>query len=95
MANRKTAKDYRKELEDIKLQKKALEARIISRAKKLCKQCPDIWITLSGSNCNGYKTSDFINESKLHVLTALSLIELIEKELADRHPHKQTTIDFN
>ena len=94
MANRKTAQDYRKELEDIKLQKKALEARIISRAKKLCKQCPDIWVTL-GSNCNANLTADFIKGDKLPIITALSLIEIIEKELADRHPHKQTTINFN
>ena len=90
---RKTAKDYRKELNDIKLQKKALEARIVARAKELCKQHPDIWVLLSG-HCNGNLTADFVKTEKLHVTTALSLIDVIEKELADRHPHKQTSINF-
>jgi hypothetical protein len=88
---RKTAADYAKELADIKQQKKALEARIVARAKELCKQCPDIWILLSG-HCNGNLTGDFVKVTKLHVVTALGLIKLIEKELADKHPHKQTTI---
>jgi hypothetical protein len=90
---RKTAQDYRKELDDIKLQKKALEARIVARAKDLCKRYPDIWVLLSG-HCNGNLTADFIKTEKLHVITALSLIEVIEKELAERHPHKQTSINF-
>jgi len=88
---RKTADDYKKELQDLKEQRKALEARIIKRAKELCKQCPDIWVTL-GSNCNANKTSDFIKGDKLPIITALSLIKIIEKELADQHPHKQTRI---
>jgi hypothetical protein len=86
---RKTAQDYRKELADIKQQKKALEARIVARAKELCKQCPDVWVLLSG-HCNGNLTADFIKVEKLHVNTALSLIKIVEKELADKHPHKQT-----
>jgi hypothetical protein len=85
---RKTAQDYKKELADIKLQKKALEARIVVRAKELCKQCPDIWVTYASAN--GIPTSSFINMKNLHVNTALSLINIIEKELADKHPHKQT-----
>lgn len=87
----KSGKDYRKELNAIKAERKALEARIIARAKELCKQCPDIWILLSG-HCNGNLTGDFVKVTKLHVVTALGLIEIIEKELADKHPHKQTRI---
>ena len=89
---RKTAQDYKKELEDIKVQKKALEARIVARAKKLCKQCPDIWVTYASAN--GIPTSCFVNMKNLHINTALSLINIIEKELANKHPHKQTEIDF-
>ena len=90
---RKTGKDYRKELVDIKLQKKALEARIVARAKNLCKKYPDFWMCY-GSNVNANKTGDFANAKDLHILSALSLIEFIEKELADSHPHKQTSINF-
>ena len=86
---RKTAKDYRKELDDINVQKKALEARIRARALELCKQHPDFWVVF-GSNVNANKTGDFIKAEKLHVISALNLIEYIEKKLADAHPHKQT-----
>lgn len=87
---RKTAEDYKKELQDLKEQRKALEARIVARAKELCKQCPDIWVTYASAN--GIPTSSFVNMKGLHVNTALSLIKIIEKELADKHPHKQTRI---
>jgi len=91
---RKTANDYRIELFDIRQEKQALENRIIARAKELCKKYPEIWVTL-GSNCNANKTGDFVKVTKLHVVTALSLIEIIEKELVNQHPHKQTKIVFN
>jgi hypothetical protein len=90
---RKTAQDYKKELDDIKLQKKALEARIRERAKELCKQHPDFWVLLSG-HCNANLTADFVKVEKLNVITALSLIEFIEDVLADQHPYKQTSINF-
>jgi hypothetical protein len=85
---RKTANDYRIELFDIRQEKQALENRIIARAKELCKQYPDIWVLLSGC-VNANKTGDFVKVEKLHVVTALNLIEFIEKELANQHPHKQ------
>jgi hypothetical protein len=85
---RKTAKDYKRELEEISKEKAALEARIIARAKELCKQQPEIWVTYASAN--GIQTGDFVKITNLHILTALSLIEIIEKELADKHPHKQT-----
>ena len=93
MTKRLTADDYRRELHSLKLEQLAMEKRIRARAKNLCKQYPEIWVTL-GSNCNANKTADFINVPLIHINTALSLIEVIEKHLADTHPHKQTTITF-
>jgi hypothetical protein len=87
MTKRKTAKDYKRELKEISNQKKALEARIVARAKELCEQNPDIWVTYASAN--GIQTGDFVKITNLHTLTALSLIEIIEKELAEKHPHKQ------
>jgi hypothetical protein len=91
---RKTGKDYRRELQDIKQQEKALEARIIARAKKLCKQCPDILVAKDARKIHDVVTGDYVKIDDLHVLTALCLIEMVEKHLADTQPHKQTSINF-
>jgi hypothetical protein len=90
-SKRKTAKDYRKELEEVSNQKAALEARIIERARNLCSQYPDIIIATNvRDNNDNLTTKSFIQMENLHVITALSLIEGIERELAEKHPHKQT-----
>jgi len=92
---RKTAKDYRKELDKVSKEKEALEARIISRARELCRQHPDIIIATNvRDETDNLTTKSFIQMENLHIITALALIEGIEKELADRHPHKQTTINY-
>ncbi len=76
---RKTAKDYRRELSTLDKEKKALENRIRKRAFDLCETNPDLAI---------------LSEAKiLPIESYLSIIEAIEKELAKRHPHKQTTIE--
>ena len=91
VSKRKTAKDYRKELEEISKEKTALENRIIERARNLCKQYPDIIIATNVHDKNENLTAkDFIKIENLHILTALSLIEVVEKHIADSHPHKQT-----
>lgn len=94
MANkRKTALDYRRELDDINVQKAALEARIISRARVLCSEHPDITVasaTRFQTVDNSVRTGDYVTIENLYVETALALIEIIEEELANRHPHKQT-----
>ncbi len=87
---RKTAKEYKKELEKISNEKQALEARIVKRAKDLCKQYPDISISERFALIT---TGQYLDIENLHVLTALALIEVIEEELANRHPHKQTRIE--
>ncbi len=80
MATRFTAKDYRKQLKELQQQQNALENRIKKRAIELCRKNPDLAT---------------INENNIILIgTYLSIIEAIEKELAKRHPHKQTTIEF-
>jgi hypothetical protein len=88
---RKTAQDYRKELADINIQKSALETRIISRARILCSEHPDI-IVASSTYRKNILTGDYV-KSELAVETALALIEIIEADLANQHPHKQTAIE--
>jgi hypothetical protein len=90
-----TGKDYKKELDALNRQKEALEARIISRARELCKQHPDIIIATNVRDENdNLTTKNFIQMENLHVITALALIQGIEVELANRQPYKQTTINF-
>ena len=86
---RKTAKDYRDELEDLITKKEALEARIIKRAKELCKEYPVVNFP------NGIMSGDCVN-IYLSVDASLSIIEAIEADLANKHPPKQTKIEgFN
>lgn len=93
MANkRKTALDYRTELADINIRKTALEKRIISRACILCSEHPDITVasaTRFQTVDNSVRTGDYVKSSDMTVDTALALIEIIEEELANKHPHKQ------
>jgi len=89
---RKTALDYRKELADINIQKSALEARIISRARLLCNEYPDIQVASSTrfqTVDNSVRTGDYVKIDNLYVETALVLIEIIEAYLASKHPYKQ------
>lgn len=82
---RMTSKDYRKELEDLLTQEKALKNRIVKRANDLLKKYPDVPIgmyTLKDYTFEGYGISD-----------SLFIIEAVEKYLADKHPHKQTKIE--
>ena len=92
---RMTAKDYKRELQDLQKQQKALKNRIIVRAKELIKENPDVMIHLS-CFINSYKASQLMitNDIDVNVNDALIIIETIERHLADQHPHKQTTIDF-
>jgi len=88
MTKRLTAKDYKKQLEKITKEKTALEARIVVRARELCTQYPDVKITKILS------VGEYLEINEMHPLTAIALIQVIEKHLADSHPHKQTSITF-
>jgi hypothetical protein len=89
-----TANDYAKELHKLKLDQMAVEKRIIVRAKELCEQNPDVIIQLP-CFINSYKASDMKLEKDIDVYTVLKIIETIEVDLAKKHPHKQTTIEFH
>jgi len=92
---RKTAKDYRKEYNDICKQRDAFEARIIKRAKELCKLYPDIVVAEDARKIHDTVTGDYVNIENLYTITALSLIEIVETELANKHPHKQMVINYS
>jgi hypothetical protein len=100
MTTRKSAIDYKKELQELQQQQKALENRITKRFQTLCKAHPDVPLYQVGMlNDKNVLSGWFINESpvRVPVLTTsirLKYIETIEKFLADQHPHKQTNIEF-
>lgn len=98
---RMSAKDYREEHDNLTVKIKALEARIVMRLLTLCKQNPDAPVARKADNANGegtiiyaksFKTSTAI--SYLSLDTRLIFIAAIEKYLADKHPHKQTIIEY-
>ena len=96
---RMTAKDYRKELSDLQKQQNVLEARIRNRASELCEKYPDVVIGTEYGKTNSNERI-FAGQYKGFLIScasvdiALTIIETIEKYLADKHPHKQTTIEF-
>ena len=95
MANRKSGKELRKEYNDILDKTKALENRIINRAKKLIKQYPDVqygnkmWKDNEIITIGDYKKYDIITPE-----IALNIIEYVENYLANLSPYKQQKL-FN
>lgn len=97
---RKTYIDYKNELTELQLKEVALENRINKRALELCKANPDIVVLkdcLGGSysmTADRYAKNLDMGIISVSVETSLEVIRSIETELAVRHPHKQTEIDF-
>lgn len=95
---RLTAKDYKNEYENALVDLKVIRSRIVIRTITLCKQHPliiindneRIPITINARQFIelGYHLTDDVVENCLYAITE------IEKELASRHPHKQSKIDF-
>ena len=97
MATRKTAQDLRKEHEDLQLKTLALEARIKNRLKELIIAHPDAIVGYSVSNdgnvplkAKGLNSDYYLNN--MSISSTLQYIEIIERYLADQHPHKQLNL---
>ena len=87
---RKTGKDLRKEYRGLLDKTKALQARIVDRSKELVKQYPDVVFMKGGFPTDRTITvSEFQNSYRVSPQNALSMIETIEKYIADQHPHQQ------
>ena len=95
---RKTSNDYAKELHKLELDKMALEKRIRARCKEMIEQNPDISlgiITYANAPISEVFTKDYLRSIEKHDMkTIFEIMEIIEKDLANKHPHKQTTIEF-
>ena len=97
-AKRKTSADYKSDLEEIKLKQKALEARIVNRCKVMITENPNVHMgTINYANAPKAEvfTRDYLKNIERHGMkTIFELMEAIEFDLASKHPHKQTEINF-
>jgi hypothetical protein len=96
--HRKTAEDYDKELNELKVKKLSLENTIKARAEELFTSNPDVVIgkTISESNASISVTAkEYIGKMQsVGIESVLILMKIIEQDLASKHPHKQTEIEF-
>ena len=91
---RKTGKDYRKELQDLDTKRRSLNAIVSKRLLELATAHPEV--NLPTSRAGEFKAGDIANKwiiDDLKLDYAILYIETIEQYLADKHPHKQTTIE--
>lgn len=86
---RKTGKELRIEYQDLLDKTEALQKRIIKRAKDLATKYPDIVVAETVPNKGNVCTRAYANIENLNIVTAFSLIEIVEEYLASKHPHKQ------
>lgn len=103
MAKRLTAKDYKNNYLDLKDSLVVLEKRIEIRFITLCRQYPDVALYNTLDNTQVTYAKDYDARGNAHgnhlnsILTTeerICYIGVIEKFLEDKHPHKQTAIDF-
>lgn len=87
-----TGKEYKKKYDDLKQQMQSLETKIINRAMTLCKKYPDIVLEKT-TDFNIFKIYHFQLTQKLTIEDYLNIIDIIETELHNRHPHKQLKIE--
>ena len=90
---RKTVKDWRKAWRDSIAKTQKIEADIKVRLEDLCREHPDIVV---GTKADADRTpikaksvADLTYIQGLDTSATLAFIEIIEKALADQHPHKQ------
>ena len=98
MAKRKTVTDWRKAWRDSIAKTQKIEADIKVRFKDLCTAHPDIIV---GTAADAERTpikaksiADLTYIEGLDTSATLAFIEVIEKALADQHPHQQQDL-FN
>jgi len=93
MENRKTVKEWRKAWRDSIAKTQKIENEIKLRLKDLCTTHPEIVVgTKADADRTPIKAKEVMNLTKIDGMqtsTRLAFIEMIEKALADAHPHKQ------
>src|ERR1035437_7941805 len=95
-AKRMTGKDYKKELQELNNKERSLKALTSRRLLELVTKYPNVDLPTSragGLKCNNIASKFLIDD--FNIESIILYIEAIEKYLADKHSHKQTTIDFS
>ena len=94
MAKRYSAQDYLKEWNELENKQRALSAKITERLVFLAKKYPN---DTYGSYDDAIVSAKLLGKNYVNTLSPkirIELIQAIEKFLADRHPHKQLSINF-
>lgn len=95
MANRKSAKDWRKAHANVLAKLNRVENRITMRLLELCERHPDIPVGTNENTIIKAKTIANINYLiELNIDAQIKYIEIIEEYLASLHPYKQLTLDL-
>jgi hypothetical protein len=91
---RSTSKQYKKELRKLSMEKFALENRIKARATDLIERFPDVVIVENYMGSEGNLTAKNCQDlDQYRIDRILDFIEIIETDIANKHPHKQTRIE--
>jgi hypothetical protein len=92
---RNTSKEYRKELRRISMEKFALENQIRARATDLIKRFPYVIIVENYMGSEGNLLAKNCQElDQYNINRIVDFIEIIEADIASKHPYKQTEIEF-
>ena len=96
MEKRKTVKEWRKAWRDSIAKTQKIENEIKERLKDLCTAHPEIIVgTKADADRTPIKAKSIGNLTYIEGMetsTRLAFIEMIEKALADAHPHKQLNL---
>jgi len=93
MENRKTVKDWRKAWRDSIAKTQKIENEIKVRLQDLCKAHPDVVIgTKANADRTPFTAKEIKNIDGMQTSARLAFIEVIEKALADAHPHQQLNL---
>lgn len=95
MVKRMKHKDFVKALDEIEKERQAICNRIIERAKELCLNNPEVVAFEGYFDRKGMIQAKQIDTDCLDTYQALMVINTIETELENQHPHKQTKIEFS
>lgn len=94
---RKTGKDYRDDLQNLKLIEKGLKAKVAQRLLELCTQYPNVPLSDSPSDTYFTISGEIANKqyiAGIELEAQIKCVEIIEKWIADQHPHKQLDIEY-
>jgi hypothetical protein len=94
---RKTGKDYRDDLQNLKLIEKGLKAKVALRLFELSTQYPDVPLTDTLSDTYIIKSGKIANKgyiAGIELEAQIKCVEIIEKWIADHHQHKQLDIEY-